>query len=118
MSEQSDEIRKDHVMPDPDRASLPFQIAGQAGNDGKGCRQIRQPAAQSKLREPFDVARAAYFVLAMAIYSPDFVNYIPDLDCISGDYKRKTEAGCSASVLECGGRDSNSHRLTPTTPSK
>jgi len=27
--------------------------------------QIRQPAAQSKLREPFDVARAAYYVPAM-----------------------------------------------------
>ena len=40
------------------------------------------------------------------------------IDSISGDYKRKTEAGCSASVVECGGRDSNSHRLTPTTPSK
>ena len=40
------------------------------------------------------------------------------IDSVSGDYKRKTEAGCSASVLECGGRDSNSHRLTPTTPSK
>ena len=51
----------------------PFQIAGQAGNDDKGCRQIRQPAAQSKLREPRQRARAAYFVLAMAIYSPDFL---------------------------------------------
>ena len=51
----------------------PCQSAGQAGNDDNGCRQIRQPAAQSKLREPFDVARAAYFVPAMAIYSPDFL---------------------------------------------
>ena len=40
------------------------------------------------------------------------------IDSVSGDYKRKTEAGCSASVIECGGRDSNSHRITPTTPSK
>ena len=40
------------------------------------------------------------------------------IDSISGVYKRKTEAVCSASVIECGGRDSNSHRITPTTPSK
>ena len=25
------------------------------------------------------------------------------IDSVSGDYKRKTEAGCSASVVECGG---------------
>ena len=27
------------------------------------------------------------------------------IDSVSGDYKRKTEAGCSASVVECGGFD-------------
>ena len=33
---------------------------------------------------------------------------------------KKAEASfeTSAREMECGGRDSNSHRLTPTTPSK
>ena len=42
-----------------------------------------------------------------------FVNYIVFniIDSISGDYKRKTEADCSASVVECGRRDSNPYAL-------
>ena len=40
-------------------------MENQIGCGGHRSTQIRQPAAQSKLREPFDVARAAYFVPMM-----------------------------------------------------
>lgn len=40
-------------------------MENQIGCGGHRSRQIRQPAAQSKLREPFDVAHAAYFVPMM-----------------------------------------------------
>ena len=88
--------------------------------------QIRQPAPQSKLCELRQRARSACFVPVIRktqnnrnfTLSPEKGLIFNVTNSVSGDYKRKTEAGCSASVIECGGRDSNSHRLTPTTPSK
>ena len=45
---------------------------------------------------------------------PVFVNYIAAQDIT----KKETSFEVSLCEMECGGRDSNSHRLTPTTPSK
>ena len=51
--------------------------------------------------------------MKMRVFMDRNVNYIPNRDC------DKTKKETSNLLISwCGGRDSNSHRITPTTPSK
>ena len=73
---------------------------------GTGAGEIRQPAPQSKLRELRPRARATCFVPVMQPTLPQCTK------------KEEASSETSSCEMECGGRDSNSHRITPTTPSK
>ena len=44
--------------------------------------------------------------------------YLRTCPCWAYNEKEETSFEISSCEMECGGRDSNSHRITPTTPSK
>ena len=56
----------------------------------------------------------------LAMYGPNGCPGDPEWGCQDSNIYKKEEASfeTSSCEMECGGRDSNSHRITPTTPSK